>query len=77
MKLNHIQYNHYTIYYAGMQTGFPSAIMFDPKGDERKLLPHEYWVQVKDQETVSEIITAVQAGSFVPRLYRILDLRRM
>ena len=62
----------YTIYHAGVNTGFPTAIMFDPKGDERKLLTHKWWVEVKDRETVSELLVSIHASQFYPGFWRIL-----
>ena len=37
----------YDVYFAGPWIGRPSAVMFDPKDDDRKLVPHKWWVSVK------------------------------
>jgi hypothetical protein len=63
----------YIVYYAGLSIENPSAIMFDPKEDKRKLEMHEWWVQVKDQEKLSELILWIQADiQFEPLIWRIL-----
>jgi len=62
----------YDVYYAGVHITLPSAVIFDPKDDERKLLTHEWWVQVKDQQELSEVIRWIWGGEFSPHLWKIL-----
>jgi len=62
----------YTIYYAGLSIGHPSAILFDPKTDDKALV-NDKWIRVEDQETLSELISWIQHSTqFPPRLQRIL-----
>jgi len=62
----------YTIYYAGSSVDLPSAIMFDPKRDDKALVSDK-WIKVEDQETLSELISWLQHTTrFHPRLQRIL-----
>lgn len=62
----------YTIYYAGSSAQQPSAIMFDPKNDDRALVSDK-WIRVEDQETLSELISWLEHSTrFPPRLQRIL-----
>lgn len=49
----------YTIYYAGATIEHASALMFDPKNDDRVLVG-DYWTKVKDQETVEYLINKIQ-----------------
>ena len=49
----------YTIYYAYRWGSRPSAIMFDPKSDDKKLVG-ESWYLIEDQETLSETIRIIK-----------------
>ena len=66
-----------TIYYAGyygrLSIKHPSAVMFDPKKDDRALLADK-WTKVGDQETLSQLISSIQShkAMYYPRLWRIL-----
>lgn len=51
----------YDVYYQGASPSTPFGIIFDPKGDGRKLTFHEYWEPVKDQEELSRLIRRLQA----------------
>ena len=67
----------YTIYYAGYYGGLsikhPSAVMFDPKKDDRALVSDK-WTRVEDKETLSRLISSIQSqkAMYHPRLWRIL-----
>jgi len=67
----------YNIYYAGYYGGLsikhPSAVMFDPKNDNRALVG-ERWTKVQDQKTFSRLISSIQSqkARYYPRLWRIL-----
>lgn len=65
----------YNIYYDGGSTEYPSAVMFDPKNDERNIT-QDKWRRVEDQKTLSEIIGWISiqdtGGPYYPKLYRIL-----
>ena len=66
---NRLQYD---VSYAGISVENPSAIMFDPKGDERKLLTDK-WIRVKTQEELADLINWVQVNEVTyPVLWRIL-----
>jgi len=72
-------WNDYIIYYAGyygsLSIKHPSAVMFDPRNDSKKLVGDK-WTMVKDKHTLSELISSIQSqesiGGFYPRLWRIL-----
>ena len=51
----------YDVYYQGASPSTPFGIIFDPKGDGRRLTFHEYWEPVKDQEELSRLIRRLQA----------------
>ena len=68
-------FSDYTVYYAGYALDNPSGIMFDPKNDNRTLMPSERWTKIEDKESIIEVISwiKIQDSSFhYPRLYRIL-----
>lgn len=65
----------YTVYFAGYAVNNPSGIMFDPKNDNKKLLPSDRWTKIEDHETVAEVIGWIKIQNsydFYPRLHRIL-----
>ena len=49
----------YTIYYSNRWNLKPSAIMFDPKNDDKKLVG-DSWYKIEDQETLSKTIRKIQ-----------------
>ncbi len=65
-------WNNYFVYYAGPSSTFPSAVMFDPKKDKRKLVPDK-WLPVKYRGQLDEIVTWLEFKPvFRPVLFRIL-----
>ena len=66
------KWQEYTIYYAGPGVQNPSAIMLDPKDDNRNIV-NNGWVKVEEQETLSELIIWIRANAkFEPKLWKIL-----
>ena len=71
----------YTVYFTGCcgglqpLKGHPSAVMFDPKGDDKELVG-ERWLKVETKYRLNKLITAVQKSerfeSYYPSLYRII-----
>ena len=62
----------YSIYYADWWTvGWPGGIIFDPKRDGNTLFGDK-WMKVEDQETLSQVISSIEAKNPYPRLYQIL-----
>jgi hypothetical protein len=63
----------YKIYYAGLSKENPSAIMFDPKNDDRSLIS-DRWVEVKKREDMLQIIEGMYPGypEYQPKLFKIL-----
>jgi len=49
----------YTVYYSNRWNSRPSAIMFDPKNDDKKLVG-DSWYKIEDQETLSKTIRKIQ-----------------
>ncbi len=72
-----LNWHQYDIYYAGyygkLSIKHPSAVMFDPKGDDRCLVGDK-WAKVEDKETLSELIDSIQRQKalYYPRVWRIL-----
>ena len=68
--------NDYNIYYSGYDTNNPSGILFDPKRDNKTLVPSDRWIKVESRETASEIVSWIQVQDFpwyMPGLLSILD----
>ena len=65
----------YTIYYAGVNPGFPTAIMFDPKGDDR-VLKGDRWTKVTNDIRLAKLIRSIEIqeslGGTDSKLWRIL-----
>lgn len=69
----------YTVYYTGCCGGFPidhpSAIMFDPKGDDKHLVV-ELWQQIETKYRLSKLIRSIRSSprtqGFFPALHRII-----
>ena len=62
----------YSIYYADWHTiGWPGGITFDPKRDDKNLFGDK-WMKVGDQETLSQVMSSIEAKNNYPRLYQIL-----
>jgi hypothetical protein len=69
LKLN---WQDYTIYYAGLKVGTAAGVMFDPKDDD-KTLAGDTWIKVEDKDTLVELIGVIESYIyFYPRLHRIL-----
>ena len=65
----------YAVYYAGYAVNNPSGIMFDPKNDDKTLMPSERWTKLDDKESVIEVISWIRlqdSSDYYPRLYKIL-----
>jgi hypothetical protein len=61
----------FTISYGGGSVGLASAVIFDPRNDGKSLIGEGY-VDVKDKETVEEVISVIESYvSFTPTVYRI------
>ena len=64
--------NNFLVYYAGPSFSFPSALLFDPKEDGRKIVPDQ-WVPVKDRTQLHEIVEWLEfSPTFRPTLFTIL-----
>jgi hypothetical protein len=74
IKMLEENWQDYHVYFAGPWIGRPSAIMFDPKGDDKKLVPHKGWVPVKDEKDFLEVAWGIRVGqvAFWPIVWRIL-----
>ena len=66
----------YDVYYAGVHVQLPSAVIFDPKDDDRKLITHERWVHIEDREELAEVLLWLwgdeTSPEFSPQLWKIL-----
>ncbi|MBW2606411.1 MAG: hypothetical protein JRD05_02115 [Deltaproteobacteria bacterium] len=65
----------YDIHYFGHGEKFVSGIIFDPKKDNKKLLPGDMWVEINEQTTISDIVKRIKGSDFpgfIPTLYKIV-----
>ena len=65
----------YDIHHFGHGEKFVSGIIFDPKKDNKKLLPGDRWVGIDEQTTISDIVKRIKGSDFprfVPTLYKIV-----
>jgi hypothetical protein len=65
----------YDIHYFGHGKKFVSGIIFDPKRDNKKLIPSDRWVEINEQPTVSDIVQRIKDSNhlgFSPTFYRIV-----
>ena len=59
----------YSISYGGGSVGLASALIFDPKDDDRNLVGEGY-IDVKDKETLERVISVIESYiTFTPTLY--------
>jgi hypothetical protein len=66
-------WENYDILYAGLATNTPSALMFGPRADGKRLIGKK-WMPVTDASVLDEIIEWLNAyANFPPTLYEILS----
>ncbi len=66
-------WQNYDILYAGLSTDSPSAIMFGPRTDGKRLIGKK-WMPVTDRDVVVEIVGWLESYvNFPPMLYEILS----
>jgi hypothetical protein len=66
-------WDRFNVYYTGYSVENPSAIVFDPKGDERTLHMHRWWTPVKDEKTLRVVMKWLGLRKeYDPVVYRIL-----
>jgi hypothetical protein len=62
----------FDIYYAGLSTQNPSAVIFDPKGDGKKIVTDK-WILLEDKERISEAVHWISKGDYLNAvLYKII-----
>jgi hypothetical protein len=67
------EWNDYDVYYAGISTSRPSAVLFDPKGDGNTIQCHKWWIRIEDRETLKEVMSWLTFDMhFEPVVWRIL-----
>jgi hypothetical protein len=64
----------YTVYYAGLDVGNPSVVLFDPKNDDR-VITVDRWSKVESRELLTAPIDSIQRqvnlAPYYPRLFEI------
>jgi hypothetical protein len=62
----------FDVYYAGLSTENPSAVMFDPKGDNKQIVSDK-WMLLEDNERISEAVHWLTNNvKFPPVLYKMV-----
>jgi len=64
-------WNDYALYYSETRERNPSAILFDPKQDDRTV-GEKGWYKIDDPALLSQVIGWIKDTKFMPRLHRIL-----
>ena len=66
------EHENYDVYFAGRAIHMPTALVFDPREDDRKLVFHEYWMTVKDPALMKEVVKWMSLDNlYRPSLYEI------
>ena len=66
------RWGQYDVYYEGWIYDNPSAVFFDPKTDDRKIIS-DTWVPIKDQVELSMLVKYISSNyGFHPDLWRVL-----
>lgn len=66
------RWGQYDVYYEGWIYDNPSAVLFDPKGDDRKMIS-DTWTPIRDKMELSILISYINANNnFHPVLWRVL-----
>jgi hypothetical protein len=62
----------YDVYFAGLDVGVPSAVMFHPKNDDR-LITVDRWSKVESRKLLADLIDSIQrqTGFYYPKLLEI------
>jgi hypothetical protein len=63
----------YIVYYAGLGADNPSAVMFDPKKDDR-VITVDRWSKVENRKLLADLIDSIQrqiGSSYYPKLFEI------
>ena len=65
----------YTIYFTGHGSGHPSAVLFEPKDDDRVIIADRWW-KVEQYELLIDLVDRIQRqlpiGYYYPRLLELL-----
>ena len=73
LSLNDLKENwkDYHIYYTGVGPNDPSAVLFDPKGDARRI-QKDRWKNIADSYLLEQVIGWIEDTKFMPKLHKIL-----
>ena len=62
----------YTVSWTGLSRGEPTALMFDPKGGDTKLVG-DHWYRVESKEALAELITRLKENDvYYPIVWRMI-----
>jgi hypothetical protein len=64
----------YTVYYAGLEVRNPSAVLFEPKNNDR-VIKVDRWSKVESRELLTDLIDSIQRqvelAAYYPKLFEI------
>ena len=75
MTIDYLQkhWKDYNVSYAGVNVDSVNAILFDPKGDDRKITLQQFWVPVNDAGVFSDLIRWIHVFKIEgPSLYSVV-----
>jgi hypothetical protein len=65
----------YEIYYAGLHSGHPSAVLFERKDDDRGFMT-ERWFKVRNKDMLDDLVDSIQRqlpiSGYYPRLWKVM-----
>ncbi len=62
----------YNIWTAG-EGAYLTAILFDPKGDNRRVVTHEWWMQLEEKKELSGLVSFLESDYvWPPSLYELM-----
>lgn len=68
-------WQNYSVYFTGHGRGHPSAVLFDPKNDDRVIIPDRWW-KVDEYEVLTDLVDSIQRqlpiAYYYPKLLELL-----
>jgi len=63
----------YDVYYSGVASHRVSAVLFDPRGDDKKMAVHPWWVKIDNEMFLLEVMEWITFDmQFEPFVWRIM-----
>lgn len=65
-------FSDYHVHYASETSAKTTAILFDPKDDDKKIVLHEFWTAVEDPETLDRALGFLVGDVSSPNMYKVI-----